>query len=301
MMIGTRGSALARTQTEYVRALLQARFPDLLLSVRIIRTSADRDTATSIRSGSAVGVFVKELEQALLRGEIDLAVHSMKDLPTRAEPGLCIAAIPEREDARDALVCRDAGGLELLPPGALVGTGSVRRQAQLLALRADLAVADIRGNIDTRLNRLHAGDYAALVLACAGLNRLGYRDRISEALNCERMLPAPGQGALAIQMRADDPNRHAVAAAVHHLPTAIAVGAERSFLRRMGGGCNVPVAAYADIEENRIRITGLAAAPDGSRVIRESVEDFAQVADEAGAALAGKILARGGSEILRAL
>ncbi len=247
ILIGTRGSALALAQTEQMRARLFKSFPDTEISLRIIKTSADRDTTTSIRSGSAVGVFVKELEQALVCGEIDIAVHSMKDMPTKIAEGLRIAAIPEREDARDAFVSNAAKSLSELPAGSLVGTGSVRRQAQILALRPDLRVKDIRGNIDTRLNKLRERSVDALILACAGLKRLGYSDRITDALDFEQMLPAPGQGALAVEMRADDSRIPAVQAALEHTPSSLAVLAERSFLKQMGGGCNVPVAVYASI------------------------------------------------------
>jgi hydroxymethylbilane synthase len=298
IILGTRGSALALTQTEYIKARILKAFPDSEIVVRIIKTSADKDTTTSIRSGSAVGVFVKELEQALLAGEIDIAVHSMKDVPTIVASGLEIVAIPEREDARDAFLSNAAKSLSELPAGAVVGTGSVRRQAQLFAIRPDLKVRDIRGNIDTRLKKLSDGAVDALILACAGLNRLGYQNRISAPLDFEQMLPAPGQGALAVEMRAEDARARAVEAALNHSPTAIAVLAERSFLYRMGGGCNVPVAVHASLKNNVIRIEGLAASPDGKRIIRESIEQARESAHEAAISLAERILAMGGSEIL---
>ena len=298
IILGTRGSALALTQTEYIKARILKAFPDSEIVVRIIKTSADKDTTTSIRSGSAVGVFVKELEQALLAGEIDIAVHSMKDVPTIVASGLEIVAIPEREDARDAFLSNAAKSLSELPAGAVVGTGSVRRQAQLFAIRPDLKVRDIRGNIDTRLKKLSDGAVDALILACAGLNRLGYQNRISAPLDFEQMLPAPGQGALAVEMRAEDARARAVEAALNHSPTAIAVLAERSFLYRMGGGCNVPVAVHASLKDNDIRIEGLAASPDGKRIIRESIEQARESAHEAAISLAERILAMGGSEIL---
>ena len=296
--IGTRGSALALAQTEQMKARLRGIFPEAEIAVRTIKTSADRDTTTSIRAGSAVGVFVKELEQALLSGDIDIAVHSMKDVPTRIAEGLQIVAIPEREDARDALVSNKARSLPELPAGSVVGTGSVRRQAQLLALRPDLQVQDMRGNIDTRLSKLRDGIVDALILACAGLNRLGYSDRISAALNFDQMLPAPGQGALAIEMRAHDSRVQLIQAVLNHVPSSITVLAERSFLQRMGGGCNVPVAVYAVLKGGRIHIEGLAASADGSRIVRESIEEGVASADQAAISLAERILDRGGREIL---
>jgi hydroxymethylbilane synthase len=298
IVIGTRGSALALAQAEQIRARLRDGFPGTEMALRIIKTSADKDTTASIRSGSSVGVFVKELEQALLVGDIDIAVHSMKDVPTQTAEGLRIVAIPEREDPRDAFVSNAARNLSTLPAGSLVGTGSVRRQAQLLALRPDLRVQDIRGNIDTRLNKLRDGVVDALILACAGLNRLGYQSRISTAIDLEQMLPAPGQGALAVEMRADDAHIPIVEAALNHHPSSIAVLAERSFLRHMGGGCNVPVAVYASLKGSGIRIEGLAASPDGRSIVRDSVEENLASSQQAAIALAERILNKGGRKIL---
>ena len=299
IIIGTRGSALALAQTELVKKQILGHYPHTEIEVKIIKTSADKDLTSSIRAGSSVGVFVKELEQALLNNQIDIAVHSMKDVPTKIPEALQIAAIPEREDARDALITNHGISLAELPSGALVGTGSVRRQAQILALRPDLRVKDIRGNIDTRLNKLREGIYDAIILACAGLNRLGYQNRISVPLDFGQMLPAPGQGAIAIETRSDDPRIPPIAAALNHIPTAIAVSAERSFLRRMGGGCNVPVAVHARLKEASIEIEGLAASPDGKSIIRESIRQKVEVADEAAISLADRILSQGGRAILK--
>jgi hydroxymethylbilane synthase len=298
IIIGSRGSALALTQTELIKNQILSRFPNTEITIKIIKTSADKDLSSSIRSGSSIGVFVKELEQALLAEEIDLAVHSMKDVPTKISEGLQIAAIPEREDARDALIANHAKSLSELPPGSVVGTGSVRRQAQILALRPDLKVKDIRGNVDTRLNKLKDAAYEAIILACAGLNRLGLSNRISARLDFRQMLPAPGQGALALETRSDDSRVQPVAAALNHPATAIAVTAERSFLHRMGGGCNVPVAVYARLNGKLIEIEGLAASPDGRRIVRESIQANAETANEAAVSLADRILSKGGREIL---
>jgi hydroxymethylbilane synthase len=228
-------------------------------------------------------------------------VHSMKDVPTDIAAGLRIVAIPEREDARDAFISSAAKNLLELPAGSLVGTGSVRRQAQLLALRPDLRVQDIRGNIDTRLNKLRDGTVDALILACAGLNRLGYQNRISAALEFEQMLPAPGQGALAVEMRADDSRVQTVEVALNHAPTSAAVLAERVFLHHMGGGCNVPVAVYASLRGSGICIEGLVASPDGRSILRESVAQGIESAQEAAISLAERILERGGRQILAKL
>ena len=301
MIIGSRGSALALAQTNWIREKIIARFPAVEVSVHVIRTSADKDTTSSIRSGAAVGVFVKELEQALLKKEIDLAVHSMKDLPTSIPDGLRIAAIPEREEAQDALITGGASGLFQLPAGARIGTGSIRRQAQILALRPDLKILDIRGNIETRLRKLQEETYDAIVLACAGLNRLGLGDRIAAKFSTNEMLPAPGQGALAVEARDDDARLDDIAAALNHLPTFQAVTAERAFLQRMGGGCNVPVAAYARVAGGFVEMDGLVASPDGSRALRSVLRGDCDTAVETAMHLADEILARGGRDILESL
>lgn len=301
LVIGSRGSDLALAQTRWIQKRILETFPDLDVSIRIVKTSGDKDTTTSIRTGSSVGVFVKELERALLDKEIDLAVHSMKDLPTRLQPGLRIAAIPEREEVRDALITPGSNAFASLPPNARIGTGSIRRQAQLLALRPDIQVVDIRGNINTRLKKLEHGSYDAIILACAGLNRLNFQDRISEIFTLEQMLPAPGQGALAIETRSDDLEVVKVAAALDHEPTSIAVKAERVFLQRMEGGCNVPVAVHARVETDLIYIDGLVISPDGANMVRESVHDRQESAEKTAAMLAERLLEQGGNTILQKL
>ena len=298
IVIGTRGSALALAQTEWTKSRILARFPGAEISLKIIKTSADRDQTSSIRSGSSVGVFVKELEQALTNREIDIAVHSMKDVPTRTPEGLTIVAIPEREDPRDALIANNGKRLSELPPGSVIGTGSVRRQAQILALRPDINVKDLRGNVDTRLKKLHDGLYDAIILACAGLNRLGYQHHITEPLAFEQMLPAPGQGAIAIETRSDDTGAQQAVAFLNNQHTAITVTAERAFLQRMGGGCNVPVAVHARIKGNLIEIEGLVASADGKRIIREFARQDLESANIMAIDLADRILNQGGREIL---
>jgi len=302
LIIGTRGSKLALTQTSWVRDQIQRRFPDARPEIKIIKTTADRDQLMPFRSASLRGVFVKEIEEALIAGEIDLAVHSAKDMPTKLPDPLEISVIPEREDARDALL--SAPEITLvgqLPQGAVVGTGSIRRQAQVLALRPDLQVTDIRGNVDTRLEKLRLGQYAAIILACAGLNRLGLSGRISARLDLSEMLPAPGQGALALETRKDDARVRSLISFLNHEATASAVHAERAFLRHIGGGCNSPVAVYACHENGQLKIEGLAAIPDGSRIIRDSIFCFPSQAEQAALSLADRILFRGGAEILELL
>jgi hydroxymethylbilane synthase len=299
--IGSRGSALALSQTGWVRDQILAHFPDAEVTIKVIKTSADKNPTASIRAASSVGVFVKELEQALLEKEIDVAVHSMKDLPTTLSPGLQISAIPEREDARDAFISEKSATLDSLPAGSLVGTGSIRRQSQLLALRPDLRVIDIRGNVDTRLRKLQEGAYDAIILACAGLNRLGLRNRITAPFEFEQMLPAPGQGALAIETREDDTAATELTSALNDSLTATAITAERRFLQLMGGGCNVPVAVYARCSEDIVEIDGLVASPDGRHVIHDYERQRPDIVLEAVTFLAERILRNGGRSILENL
>jgi hydroxymethylbilane synthase len=298
IIIGSRGSALALAQTGWVKDQILSRFPDLEVRIQVISTSADKNQSASIRSGLSVGVFVKELEQALHEKDIDIAVHSMKDVPTAIPPGLQIAAVPEREDPRDAFVSLRARTLAALPAGSIVGTGSIRRQAQLLALRPDLKVAEIRGNVDTRLKKLQQGDCDAIILACAGLKRLGLQDRISSPLDFAQMLPAPGQGALGIEVRSDDLQAFKVTESLNHGPTALAVSAERQFLHHMGGGCNVPVAVYAHFGQDTMEIDALVASPDGREILRDSACQRPESAAETAVLLAERMLSRGARSIL---
>jgi hydroxymethylbilane synthase len=298
VIIGTRGSALALTQTSWVKEHILRQYPDLDVSLKIIKTSADKDTTSSLRSASSVGVFVKELEQALLEEQIDIAVHSMKDVPTQIAAGLQLSAIPEREDARDALITNQAKSLLELPKGSTIGTGSVRRQAQILAIRPDFKIIDIRGNVDTRLKKLQDGAYDAIILACAGLRRLGLQQRITSPIEYEQMLPAPGQGALAIETRSEDSRIKAIVSHLNHLPTAIAVSAERSFLQRMGGGCNVPIAVYGRLVQDTFEMNALVASPDGQHIIRDSMRENLNGIDDAVASLSERVLSRGGRAIL---
>ena len=313
LVVGSRGSRLALTQTELILNEIRRIAPEIETRIEIIKTSADKDAVTSLRtsgreSGGA-GVFVKELEQSLSHGEIDLAVHSMKDVPTVIAGGLRIAAVPEREDAGDALIVnrdiqkRAAAGNALalsdIPEGARVGTGSFRRQAQILALRPDLRILDIRGNVDTRILKMESGEYDAVALASAGLRRLGLRDRISYKFSFDEMLPAPAQGALAIEVRADDAFTNEIAEKLNHPPTALAVSAERDFLERLGGGCNVPIAVYARVVQNRLEMDAIVASPDGKRVARDKAAGTPEKSADICAALAERILDSGGREILR--
>jgi len=303
IVIGSRGSKLALTQAGIVKAQLQVAHPALAVTIEIIKTSGDVNTEPlSVIGGQ--GVFTKELEEALLGGRIDVAVHSLKDLPTVMPEGLLLAAICKREDPRDALVLPRKKGaasitsLSNLAKSAIVGTSSPRRLAQLKHLRRDLIFKDLRGNVDTRLRKLDEGHYDALVLACAGLRRLGLEGRISAALSAEQILPAVGQGALGIETRADDEETIAVAGALDHKFTRLACVAERAFLRSLGGGCLLPIAAHAVVRDKRIRLDGLVTDTGGKRVVRDRITGSLDDAELLGEGLAEMLLANGAAALL---
>jgi hydroxymethylbilane synthase len=299
-VVGTRGSALARRQTSCVVELLQAAWPGVMCEERPIVTEGDRTQ----RSGEPLpeiggkGLFTAELEQGIGAGELDLAVHSLKDLPTEDAPGVVVGAICLREDVRDCLVSRAGLALMDLPAGAVVGTSSLRRTAQLRAMRADLDVRSIRGNVDTRVRKVHDGDFDAAVLAAAGVERLGLGEDVTEWLSPETMLPAPGQGALAVQCRADDDRVLELLAAIDDPEARAATTAERAFLRELGGGCAAPVAAYGRSNAGVVALDALVASPDGTRVVRVA---GAGKPDEVGSRLAREALAAGADRILRDL
>ena len=295
--IGTRGSKLALAQTELVRAALLARCPELTINVERITTQGDAVIDRPLVAIGGKGLFVTEIEAALRDGRIDLAVHSAKDLPSTLPDDLTIAAMPARADARDVLVARDGAVLRDLPPGARVGTSSPRRACQLRALRPDLTIADVRGNVDTRLRKLAEGQFHAIALAAAGLARLGLTDVISEWFAPETMVPAIGQGALAIETRADDADLAALLAPLHDADTAAAVTAERAFLAELGGGCTAAVAAHATIAGDTLTLAGLIGATDG-RLVRDTRASAVVDAARLGATLAASLLAAGGVVLL---
>jgi hydroxymethylbilane synthase len=297
LVVGTRGSALARWQAEHVSDRLRAADAELSVELLVIRTRGDKILDVPLAKVGGKGLFVKEIEQALRRREVDLAVHSMKDLPSELVEGLTLAAVTEREDPRDALVSR-RGGLEALPPGARVGTSSLRRRCQLLQLRPDLEVAELRGNVDTRLRKLDEGRYDAVLLAAAGLRRLGHAARITELLEPRWMIPAVGQGALGIEARADDAALLERLALLHHAPTAATVTAERSFLGRLGGGCQVPVAAHGRLEGETLTLEALIGHPSGAPTYRGEAAGPAAEARRLGEGLADELLRRGGRAVL---
>ncbi len=303
IIIGSRGSKLALWQSEWVKARLEALDPRVKVRIEIFKTQGDVRTDVPLSTIGGQGAFTKELEVALLDRRVDAAVHSLKDLPTLTPEGLAITATPEREDPRDALVMRAGAGakadsVKALAEGAVVGTSSLRRIAQLKHLRPDVQIKDLRGNVDTRLRKLDAGEYDALILASAGLRRLGFGERISAAIEQTEMLSAVGQGSLGIETRSDDEEVNALVSRLDDPRTRAAVLAERALLRSLGGGCQVPIAAHATVEGGRLKLEGLVAALDGSRVLRDTLEGDAAEAALVGEELAARLLERGAGELL---
>jgi hydroxymethylbilane synthase len=306
--VGTRASPLARAQTATVVELLERAWPGLRAEITPIVTTGDRTQASGepLPEIGGKGLFTAELEQALRAGEIDLAVHSLKDLPTEDVDGIVLGAVCGREDVRDCLVARDGLALRELPPGALVGTSSLRRGAQLRALRHDLEIGSVRGNVDTRVRKVREGELDAVVLAAAGIRRLGLEDAVTEWFAPEEMLPAPGQGALAVQCRAGDEQVMTLLAAIEDPATRAATTAERGFLSTLGAGCTAPVGAFAEPApsdtvsqgDSRVRLLGLVSSVDGLRVVRVDGEGEPE---EVGARLAREALSMGAEAILLAI
>lgn len=299
LKIGTRGSQLALEQAKKVADALSERFPEVNLSLVRIKTTGDKILDVPLSRIGGKGLFVKEIEEALLEGLIDLAVHSAKDVPIEIPPGLALEAFPPREDPRDVLVTQDGRTFWELPFQAKVGTSSLRRRAQLLYNRPDLEIVPLRGNVDTRLRKLKSESLDAIVVAAAGIRRLGLEDHITEYLPEDILLPAIGQGALGIEIRANDPFVRDVVRALDHPETHQAVAAERAFLRRLGGGCQVPLAAHGKVSDGRLSITGIVVSPDGKEMVRDSLEGDVAQAERLGISLAHRILALGGDRILR--
>jgi hydroxymethylbilane synthase len=299
LILGTRGSTLAMQQSEWVQARLQELDPDVTVSLQRIHTSGDKILDVPLAKVGGKGLFVKEIEDALLRGEIDLAVHSMKDVPALLPQSLEILCVPMREDPRDALISRDGRGFADLKAGAKIGTSSLRRQAQLLARRPDLQIVMLRGNLDTRLRKLREGLFDAIVLAAAGLNRLRWAEHVTEYLPPDISLPAIGQGALAIEGRRDDAQVRTLVGKLAHAPTWATVRAERALLHRLEGGCQVPIAGHAVLEGDQLRLDGLVASIDGARVVRDHVRGPAADPELLGVRLAERLLEQGGDVILK--
>lgn len=298
--IATRKSALALWQAEYVKAALERAHPGLRVSLVPMVSRGDKLLDAAGKIGGK-GLFVKELETALLENEADIAVHSMKDVPMDFPEGLGLYCICEREDPRDAFVSNTYDSLDALPPGSVVGTSSLRRQAQLLARRPDLNIHFLRGNVNTRLAKLDAGEYDAIILAAAGLIRLGFAERIRSSISVEDSLPAGGQGAVGIECRSADSEIHALLAPLHHTATALRVSAERALNKHLNGGCQVPIACYALLEGDQLWLRGLVGQPDGGLLLRAEARAAASAASELGVQVAEALLAQGADRILQAV
>jgi hydroxymethylbilane synthase len=311
IIIGSRGSKLALWQANWVKDKLTAAGHEV--AIEIIRTTGDKlqsfppeqplpaSIAQTVAEAGTKGLFIKEIEEALLAGKADLAVHSLKDLPTILPEGLILVAVPPREDARDVFISASGKPFEQLRAGARVGTSSPRRQAQLRRLRPDLELIPMRGNLDTRLRKLERGDCDALVLAAAGVHRLGLRERITGYFTLDQMCPAVGQGALAIEIRQGDAKLEGAVAPLDDSATHLAVRAERALLRRLGGGCQVPIAAHASFEDGLLRLRGVVASLDGSRLIRAVAAGSEKDPESLGAAVAEELLEGGASAVLKDL
>ncbi|SFB79288.1 hydroxymethylbilane synthase [Cupriavidus sp. OV038] len=304
LVIASRESRLAMWQAEHVRAALQQYYPSCDVSILGMTTRGDQILDKSLSKVGGKGLFVKELEVAMAEGRADLAVHSLKDVPMELPAGFTLTAVMEREDPRDALVSSHFASLDEMPPGTVVGTSSLRREAALRTRYAHLVIKPLRGNLDTRLRKLDAGEFGAIILAAAGLKRLGLGERIRALIEPEASLPAAGQGALGIEIRSDRPELAAWLAPLNHTPTLLAVSAERAVSRRLGGSCQVPLGAHARWRGDALQLDAFVALPDGSRDIRAHAAravDTLEAAEQLGASVAGDLLARGADDVLAAL
>lgn len=298
LRLGTRGSALARAQATLITGVLERRHPGLVVEPVFIRTTGDQLQRGPLAAVGGKGLFLKEIEEALQTGAIDCAVHSMKDVPAELAVGCVIAAVPERADPRDVLLARVRGGIGALAPGARIGTASVRRRALLLARRRDLDVQVVRGNVDTRVGKWRGGEFDAILLAAAGLARLGLAIPETDPLPVDDLLPAVGQGALALEARADDRATCALLAAIADPAATAAVAAERSFLVAIGGDCNTPLAAHATLDGDRLLLRALVSDVEGTRLLRDAETGARRDAESLGRTVAGRLLARGARELL---
>ena len=299
--IATRKSALALWQAEYVKARLEQAHPGILVTLVPMVSRGDKLLDSPLSKIGGKGLFVKELETALLENEADIAVHSMKDVPMDFPEGLGLFCICEREDPRDAFVSNTYASLDDLPQGSIVGTSSLRRQAQLLTRRPDLQIRFLRGNVNTRLAKLDAGEYDAIILAAAGLIRLGFEQRITSPISIEDSLPAGGQGAVGIECRSADPEIHALLTPLHHADTAVRVTAERALNKHLNGGCQVPIACYAVLEGEQIWLRGLVGEPSGGVLLSADARAPRAAASELGVQVAEALLAQGAGDILKAV
>ncbi len=299
LRIGTRGSRLAITQSEWVKGRIESGHPDVSVELVRIKTKGDKVIDSPLSKIGGKGLFVKEIEEALLRKEVDLAVHSIKDVPAELPEGLYLPVFPEREDPRDAFISTGYKSVGELPDGASVGTGSLRRSSQLLHMRPDLDIVPLRGNVDTRIKRLESGNLHAIILAAAGLRRLGLSAKISQLLPAEEFLPAIGQGALGLELRQDNDRVYDILRSLNHEATEMTVRAERAFLKELEGGCQVPIAAHCRLEGEVVILHGMVAELDGSRIIKDELRGQKERPEETGISLARRLLSSGADEILK--
>jgi hydroxymethylbilane synthase len=298
LRIGTRGSKLALVQSEWVKGMVEARHPRVRVELTLIKTKGDKILDAPLSKVGGKGLFVKEIEEALLEGRVDLAVHSMKDVPSELPDELHLAVFPKREDPHDAFVSQQFKSFSKLPQKATVGTSSLRRAAQLLHLRPDLNIIPLRGNVDTRLRKLEAGEFQAIILAAAGLRRLGLSEQITQLMSPGQVLPAIGQGALGLEIRRGDTRTGDVIGFLNHKETEITVRAERAFLKELEGGCQVPLAAFSHLDEGLLYLDGMVAELDGSRILREEMAGEKDKSEDIGVALARRLLEAGADRIL---
>ena len=298
LKIGTRGSKLAIVQSQWVKERIEARHPDIQVELVTIKTTGDRIIDSPLSQVGGKGLFVKEIEEALLTKRVDVAVHSIKDVPAELPEGLMLCTFPEREDPSDALVSTGDKSIDTLSPRSRVGTSSLRRSAQLLHMRPDLELVPLRGNVDTRIRKLESGEVDAIILAAAGLRRLGLAALITQIIPWEQVLPAIGQGALGLEMRREDEHTVDLLDFLNHEPTEVAVRAERSFLKELEGGCQVPVAGFASLNAETVYLRGMVAELDGTRVIKDEITGGKSQAEEIGIKLARKLLDSGARDIL---
>ncbi|WP_457627047.1 hydroxymethylbilane synthase [Persephonella sp.] len=296
--IGTRKSKLALWQANYIASRLKKHYPDIQVELVKIVTKGDKILDVPLAKVGGKGLFVKEIEEAMLRNEIDIAVHSLKDVPTYFPEGLGLVAITEREDPRDAFLSVKYSSIDEMPEGAVLGTSSLRRKAQIMLKRGDLEIRDLRGNVDTRIRKLEEGQYDGIILAYAGLKRLGLEGKVRQVFEPDFMIPAVAQGFLGIEARLDDEETRKIVSVLNHRESEIRAKAERAFLKTLEGGCQVPLAAYSEIDGDKLKITGFVSDLEGKRVFRDSMEGLPEEAERIGTALAEKLLDMGARQVL---
>jgi hydroxymethylbilane synthase len=298
ILIGTRGSKLALWQTEFVKEKLMKIFPDIEIEIKVIKTKGDKILDSALHRIGDKGIFTREIEYALLDGRIDMAVHSLKDLPTRLPDGLMLAGVTEREDVRDVLISKDNLKLAELPMNSTIATGSLRRRAQLLHFRSDFNIVNLRGNVDTRFRKFDESNWDGMVLAYAGVSRMNYGHRISEIISTDVILPAVGQGSIAMEIREDDHRMFEIIRKINHIDTELAIRAERALLRQLEGGCQIPVGALGRVTNGRLYLEAMISNLDGNLFIRDSILGDAKDPESLGMELAERLIEQGGTKIL---